>query len=294
MSEEVATEATEATVEEVAEVVAEETPEEEVTENVAPATEEVAQEPPPDFSKQFSAIAKKERSLRKREEALKGLEARIKELESGSGQLSEIQKMAAENPAALLGRLGINYDELTQQVINEGAPTPEQGLKLENSKLRERLEKLESVYESQQEESKRIKMDKARNTLIDNVKTFIDNDDQYELVKHEGAYELVAEIMQAHFIKNEEIMPYSDAARIAENHFEAESERFLGSKKVQEKWRAKYQHAEEAEETQAPADTGGPKTLSNKHAAQKTEPLTGLEPKEESLRRIAQMIRWGE
>ena len=269
-----------------------------VTEEAPPAEEQVVEEPPapeaPDFSRQFAAIAKKERALRQREATVKDLEARIQELEGSSGKYGEIERLAKENPAAILGQLGIDYDELTQQVINEGSPTPEQGLKLENSKLRERLEKLEGVYESQREAAERQQLETARNTLVDNVKTFVNNDDQYGLIQHNGAHELVAEVMQQHYIKTQEVMEYSKAARIVEDHFENEAERLFGSKKVQEKWKARFAATEEQIETPAETTKERPKTLSNKHAAQKTEPLTGLETKEESLRRIAQMIRWGE
>ena len=279
-------------VEEAVEEATQEGQSEEVQEEVAPEPER------PDFSRQFAAIAKKERALRQRETVVKGLENRVKELEGSQGQYGEIERLAKENPAALLTKLGISYEDLTQQVINEGNPTAEQTLTLENSQLRERLEKLEGVYENQRAEARKQSLETARTTLVDNVRNFVENDDQYDLVRHNEAYELVAEVMQQHYIKTKgpdgrgEIMEYSAAAKVVEDHFESEAERYLGSKKIQERWKAKMAPAEpEApQEAAAPANNGGPKTLSNKNSAQTTERDTGMLSRAESLQRMAQML----
>ena len=104
--------------------------------------------------------------------------------------------------------------------------------------------------------------------------------------------------MHHHYIKTKgpdgrgEIMEYSAAAKVVEDHFESEAERYLGSKKIQERWKAKMAPAEpEApQEAAAPANNGGPKTLSNKNSAQTTERDTGMLSRAESLQRMAQML----
>lgn len=279
-------------------VQAEEAPSQEVVEQAVEesaaeqAEEQVQAKEEPLASRQFAAIAKKERALRKRESAVKQMEARIAELESSQGQFGEIQRLAKENPAALLSQLGISYDELTQQVINEGNPTEEQQLRLQNEKLQARLEKIESAYDEQRKDAETKRLDRARATLVDNIKNFVDNDEQYALVKHRGAYDLVAEVMQQHYIKTKEIMEYSDAARIVEDHYEQEAEHYFGAQKLQERWKAKLAPAEQeaSQEAAAPANNGGPKTLSNKNSAQTTERDTGLLSRAESLKRMAQIL----
>ena len=109
------------------------------------------------------------------------------------------------------------------------------------------------------------------------------------------AYGLVAEVMQQHYIRTKEIMEYSEAAKMVEGHFESEAERYLGSKKLQDKWRATSQKEPEQKATSEaePAKSSRPKTLSNENTAKKTEPSSGvLESKEKSLERVAQLIRW--
>jgi len=257
---------------------------------------EAAPEPEkPDFSRQFAVIAKKERELRRREEHVKELETRIGDLEKGNSQLGSLRELARDNPAKILQELGISYDDLTQQVINEGNPTAEQELKSENTVLRERLEKLESVYKERQEVEENQRMETAQKQLVDNIQKFVNDSDGYDLVQSKGAYDLVAELMRQHYIQTKEIMEYSRAAQVVEDYYESEGESYFGSKKMQDKWRAqlepKAEEVEEATSEQAEQSTKTrPKTLSNEHAVQQTENSTGLLSREQSLERIARML----
>tara|TARA_R110000744_G_scaffold98714_2_gene190909 strand:+ start:4631 stop:5491 length:861 start_codon:yes stop_codon:yes gene_type:complete len=265
----------------------------EAAEEAAAEEQAPVEEPKPEFSRQFAAIAKKERALRQRESSVKQMESRIAELEGSQGQFGEIQRLAKENPAALLAKLGINYDELTQQVINDGNQTEEQGLRRQNEQLQARLEKIEGVYEGQKKDAEEKRLDTARATLVDNIKNFVDNDEQYSLVKLRGAYDLVAEVMQEHYASsNGEILEYSAAANVVEAHYEKEAEKYFGAQKIQDRWKAQMVPAEpEAPQEEAvPANNGGPKTLSNKNSAQTTERDGGMLSRAESLQRMAQML----
>jgi regulator of replication initiation timing len=270
--------------------------EEAVEEAVAEATEEQpAVEEKPDFSRQFSAIARRERELRQRESRMKEMEARFSEVEGYQNEYSGIQELASKNPYEAMKKLGIDYDALTQQVINEGEPTADQQLRLENEALRARLDKLEGAYNEEHKQREQAQAQAARNKLIDNVRQFVDDGGDYEFVQANDAYGLVAEVMQQHYIRTKEIMEYSEAAKMVEGHFESEAERYLGSKKLQDKWRATSQKEPEQKATSEaePAKSSRPKTLSNENTAKKTEPSSGvLESKEKSLERVAQLIRW--
>ena len=270
--------------------------EEAVEEAVAEATEEQpAVEEKPDFSRQFSAIARRERELRQRESRMKEMEARFSEVEGHKNEYSGIQDLARKNPYEAMKKLGIDYDALTQQVINEGEPTADQQLRLENEALRARLDKLEGAYNEEHKQREQAQAQAARNKLIDNVRQFVDDGGDYEFVQANDAYGLVAEVMQQHYIRTKEIMEYSEAAKMVEGHFESEAERYLGSKKLQDKWRATSQKEPEQKATSEaePAKSSRPKTLSNENTAKKTEPSSGvLESKEKSLERAAALIRW--
>ena len=157
--------------------------EEAVEEAVAEATEEQpAVEEKPDFSRQFSAIARKERDLRQRESRMKEMEARLSEVQGHKNEYSGIQELASKNPYEAMKKLGIDYDALTQQVINEGEPTADQQLRLENETLRARLDKLEGAYNEEHKQREQVQAQAARNKLIDNVKQFVDDGGDYEFV----------------------------------------------------------------------------------------------------------------
>jgi len=289
------------TEEAVQEAPAEEAPSAELMEEVAEeATEapEAAEAPPeperPDFSRQFAALARKERAIRQKEQEMANFAKQREQYEGTSTRLADLQRLAKENPAKLLGELGINYDELTQQVINEGNPTEEQQLRLENEKLQARLGKLEEVYDNQRQLAEQAQVSAARTQLVDNIKNFVDDSSTFEMVQHHDAYGLVAQVMQEHYNTTKEVLEYGDAAKLVEDHFMAEAERYLGSKKLQERFRELDKPRESETPEAAEQAVKRVKTLSNGDVAKKTETSgSTLESKEKSLERVAAMIKWG-
>jgi len=289
------------TEEAVQEAPAEEAPSAELMEEVAEeATEapEAAEAPPeperPDFSRQFAALARKERAIRQKEQEMANFAKQREQYEGTSTRLADLQRLAKENPAKLLGELGINYDELTQQVINEGNPTEEQQLRLENEKLQARLGKLEEVYDNQRQQAEQAQVKAAHTQLVDNIKNFVDDSSTFEMVQHHDAYGLVAQVMQEHYNTTKEVLEYGDAAKLVEDHFMAEAERYLGSSKLQARFRELDKPRESETPEAAEQAVKRVKTLSNGDVAKKTETSgSTLESKEKSLERVAAMIKWG-
>lgn len=289
------------TEEAVQEAPAEEAPSAELMEEVAEeATEapEAAEAPPeperPDFSRQFAALARKERAIRQKEQEIANFAKQREQFEGTSTRLADLQRLAKENPAKLLGELGISYDDLTQQVINEGNPTEEQQLRLENEKLQARLGKLEEVYDKQRQQAEQAQVKAAHTQLVDNIKNFVDDSSTFEMVQHHDAYGLVAQVMQEHYNTTKEVLEYGDAAKLVEDHFMAEAERYLGSKKLQERFRELEKPRESETPEAAEQAVKRVKTLSNGNVAKKTETSgSTLESKERSLERVAAMIKWG-
>ena len=288
------------TEEAVQEAPAEEAPSAELMEEVAEEaaeTPEAPEAPPeperPDFSRQFAALARKERALRQKEQEIANFAKEREQFEGTSTRLADLQRLAKENPAKLLGELGINYDELTQQVINEGNPTEEQQLRLENEKLQARLGKLEEIYDKQRQQAEQAQIKAAHTQLVDNIKNFVDDSNTFEMVQHHDAYGLVAQVMQEHYNTTREVLEYGDAAKLVEDHFMAEAERYLGSKKLQERFRELDKPRESETPEAAEQAVKRVKTLSNGDVAKKTETSgSTLESKEKSLERVAAMIKW--
>lgn len=288
----------------VQEAAAEEAPSQELMEDVADEAVESAEAPEapeappeperPDFSRQFAALARKERALRQKEQEMASFSKQREQFEGNSTRLADLQKLAKENPAKLLGELGINYDELTQQVINEGNPTEEQKLRRQNEMLQERIQKIEDIYTKQREETEQYQIKAAHTQLVDNIKNFVDDSNTFEMVQHHNAYSLVGEVMQQHYNTTKEVMEYGHAAKLVEDHFMAEAERYLGSSKLQARFRELDKPRESETPEAAEQAVKRVKTLSNNDVAKKTETSgSTLESKEKSLERVAAMIKWG-
>ena len=285
----------------VQEAAAEEAPSQElmaeVAEEAAESTgeAEAPSEPEkPDFSRQFAALARKERAIRQKEQQFAQSEKQREQYEGNSTRLADLQKLAKENPAKLLSELGINYEELTNQVINEGNPTEEQKLRRQNEMLQERIGKIEDVYKQQRVETEKYQIQAAKTQLVDNIKNFVDDSSTFEMVQHHGAYDLVAQVMQEHYNNASEVMEYGDAAKLVEDHFMAEAERYLGSSKLQERFRELDKPRESETPEAAEQAVKRVKTLSNDNVTKTTETSgSTLESKEKSLERVAAMIKWG-
>jgi len=288
----------------VQEAAAEEAPSQELMEDVADEAVESAEAPEapeappeperPDFSRQFAALARKERALRQKEQEIASFSKQREQFEGNSTRLADLQKLAKENPAKLLGELGINYEELTNQVINEGNPTEEQKLRRQNEVLQERIQKIEDIYTKQREETEQYQIKAAHTQLVDNIKNFVDDSNTFEMVQHHNAYSLVGEVMQQHYNTTQEVMEYGHAAKLVEDHFMAEAERYLGSSKLQARFRELDKPRESETPEAAEQAVKRVKTLSNSDVAKKTETSgSTLESKEKSLERVAAMIKWG-
>ena len=285
---------------EVAEVQAPEQPQPEAVEAQPEVqAEEPAAAPTPEPEvdveqvKRFRALAKREREIRGREQALK-------ERESAAPQRNpydDIQTLARTDPLKAMKSLGINYDELTHQVINDGNITGEMKLQRENETLRERLDKIESQFSDRVKQDETQRYETAYGSFIDEIKGFVKNSDSYELVSKTDAYQDVANVMQGHYNDTGEVMSYADAAREVERSLEAIADRYLGTKKIEDRYRAKWapsaQPDQPAEQAEPEAIPNRPKTLTNELAHGRSESQTGLMSREESLKRMANLLRGG-
>lgn len=263
-----------------------------------PETQEAAapepkQEYDADAVRKFRALAKRERELRSREQALKERESAPQR-----NPYDDIQMLARTDPLKAMKSLGINYDELTQQVINDGNVTGEMKLQRENAALRERLDNIESQFSERVKQDEKLRYEQAYGSFIDEIRGFVKNSDSYELISKTDAYQDVANVMQKHYDDVGEVMSYADAAREVESSLEAIAEKYLGTKKLEDKYRAKWSTSATTEEPveqdkQEPPASNRPKTLTNELAHGRSESQTGLLSREESLKRMADMLRRG-
>ena len=227
-------------------------------------------EPAPDpFSRRFAQLAREQKKLRQERDEMKRLQ---QELDSRKGTVSsfdDLQRLARENPYEVMQKLGLDYEALSRQVLQDGEITPEQKMAGEMKRLRDEIEsmKAERAELVKQEEAKKYQDTYGR--FVDEIKSFVDNTSEFDFVKANNAYHVVAEVMQEHYNSTQEVMSYDDAAKMVEDYYEAEAEKYLAVPKLEQRLKERYAPAKtepvagQAEEEAQASEKRPPKTLTN-------------------------------
>jgi len=228
------------------------------------------EEPAPDpFSRRFAQLAREQKKLRQEREEMKRLQQEMQANKQSIGSVDELRQLAKEDPYKLVKELGINFKDLSQQVINKGEITPEQKMAGEMKRLRDEIDAMKAERQKLAEEKEAEVNARTYAGFIDQIKTFVNNGDQYEFIKANDAYGVIAEVMQEHYNQTQEVMDYADAARIVENHYEAEAEKFLKVSKFEQRLKERYAPAQtepvagQAKEEVQTSEKEPSKTLTN-------------------------------
>ena len=227
-------------------------------------------EPAPDpFSRRFAQLAREQKKLRQERDEMKRVQ---QELDARKGTVSsydDLQKLARENPYEVMQKLGLDYEALSRQVLQDGEITPEQKMAGEMKRLRDEIDamKAERAELVKQEEAK--KYQDTYSTFVDEIKSFVENTSEFDFVKANNAYHVVAEVMQEHYNSTQEVMSYDDAAKMVEDYYEAEAEKYLAVPKLEQRLKERFAPAKtepeagQAQEEVKASEKTPPKTLTN-------------------------------
>ena len=246
------------------------------------------------LSARFAALSRKEKSLREQER-------RVKEAEQRLRLLDDQDRLAKEDPLALLDKLGITYEQLTDHVLGLGAPKDPLAL------VQQKLDALERQRAEEREQAQRADTEQKLNQFKRTIRATIDTDaDKYELIAAEEAYDDVYDLIEQHFEQTREVMPIERAAQLVEDHLYAEARKLTKAKKLrallasddavrdteQKKGTPGQANPERVEDKSAPVDSA-PVTLTNGHVSV-ANPLPQAQrlSEEESKRRAAALLRW--
>ena len=194
------------------------------------------------------------------------------ELDARKGTVSsfdDLQRLARDNPYEVMQKLGLDYEALSRQVLQDGEITPEQKMAGEMKRLRDEIDamKAERAELVKQEEAKKYQDTYGR--FVDEIKSFVDNTNEFDFVKANNAYHVVAEVMQEHYNSTQDVMSYDDAAKMVEDYYEAEAEKYLAVPKLEQRLKERYAPAKtepvagQAEEEAQASEKKPPKTLTN-------------------------------
>lgn len=209
-----------------------------------------AAKPEDRMSPKLDILIKREQQAVMRERAAKQKELEIdqkmQELEAKLSRYSEFESVK-EKPKKALELLGLDYDQLTQSMLNEGDITPEIRIKKLEEKWEQKWkqdsderQRQKEAQELQQKEALKAKESEFKSEIKDYIQ---ENKDRYELIAFEDADELVYDIIDEHYNRtiNEEtgigkIMPIADAADRVEKHLEAKYNKSKELNKVKSLW----------------------------------------------------------
>ena len=266
---------------------------------VEAAPQEEAAPEVPDFSTQFAALARKEKSFRATQESQKGLESKLAEMQAKLDDHESRGGLAKTNPLEFLKRNGVDIADLLHQDINGELPDETvfsnrlEMLEKQNKELHERLENEQKDASSKKEAGE-------WGEFVDQVTKFVDNDSKYELIRAGNMQWMVPQLMRDYFQKQNEEITAEQAADLVEESLEESLSGYFGSSKLQEKFRSAMSAQESPQEDSAGVAgeepkkaKDRPKTLTNQLASGQTEKSTGLLSRDDSLELIARKLREG-
>ena len=244
------------------------------------------------FSRKFAALSRREKDIRAKEAEyeyrMRELEERLQELQNPPEEpQAPIEERLRRNPFETLEELGLGYDKLTELALNDGQLTPEMQMKLMRDELengyKSKFEELEARLSQKEEEEEYNKYESIENNFKQEIESFVNGKNEFELINANEASDLVYEVIEEHYNDTGRVLELDEAAQAVESYLEDELEKLMSLGKV----KSKFSPRQEQVFKRQPSPT-----LSNAHSAQAYQRADRPLSNEESVREAAKLIRW--
>lgn len=200
------------------------------------------------LSSQYAVLARKEKALRakaaQQEQAFKAREAAL------AARESEVSNKASFDPSkfislddlksnayATLAKLGISYDDISEQAI--AAQSPEaQAYSRMRSEIQEELRALREEQDrtrKQIENSQTQAYQQALKQITLEVNDLVNKDPNFETVKHAGATNDVVELIERTFQEEGKLLTVEEATQAVEDYLVEEALKMSNIKKVKDR-----------------------------------------------------------
>ncbi len=243
----------------------------------APAESPQAETKAPDeaLSSHYAILARKEKALRQREQQLRAKEAATRAQEEAAkappkpafDESKYIPKdRLTQDPFAVLGELGLTYDQLTEFAMN--APKQEQimmsnelkALKAELAALKGETEQTKKTFQ----ESQDLSRTQAIASIKAEVSSLVRQDPSLEMIKSTSSIDDVVGLIEKVYDTDGILLTVEEAAQEVENYLTEEALKLSKLKKIQQRL--------QPSNAAAPKTTGQPqktplKTLTNSIAS---------------------------
>lgn len=238
------------------------------------------------FSKKFAALSRKEKQIKSQEKAL---ELRMKEIEAKEAKAlassSDISERLKKEPLKLLEESGLSLQQLAEMALNDGKPTAEMIISDKEKAIQARIDALEQKLQQKEREAEESRLEQAISGFKTQIKDVISKNDNYELIRAQGADDLVYDVISAHHEETGEILDINKAADLVESHLLEEVKKHLNLSKI----KGLLQPTPPVQQKVAPPAL---KTLTNSSAATATTVARRPLSNEESIAQAAQLIKW--
>lgn len=203
----------------------------------APKAPEITAETSPQDSVRIAALLRREKLLQKRSRELQERERLLKEQETSYSPWKEASELAKTNKLKAIEKLGIGYQDLTQQVLNDGNLPPDvlAAQKAEEIVSR-RLAEIEVRQKEAQAEATRTQYANAMKHIDAEAKSMADASDKFPLVKELEAFHDITEHIEKTFHETGKILSVEEAAQIVEQGLFADLEKLFKIEKIRSKF----------------------------------------------------------
>lgn len=254
------------------------------------------------FAQKFAALTRREKAARAREAEI---ERRLAEIEEMKAKVEDTYKskyidpeVLERDPLGVLNSRGLTPEKLADMILNDGKQSPERMIQEYEAKLAARIEELDRKYEEKlsakelEEEQKKVQA--VTDNFVKELTTFVNDTEDYELIRANNAVELVYETIDKYYNEtvdengeNGTILSNKEACDLVEEYLLDEA------KKVWEKANKKLSGAFAPKQPEVQEQKGQSPTLSNAMSASASKSADpSLLPDDVSKREIAKLIKW--
>lgn len=184
------------------------------------------------YDKKLAELTSKFDGLSRRERMLLQKEREIQEKAQGVEQFESLKKLAKENPAQLMEKFGLTYDQLTDYFANQ---VPEDETTKTVGTLKREIEELKKQIELEKSQGQEREIVKVKTQKLEALKNLANKEDSpYGLISSFGSYEDVLTHMGQHYQATGEILDDETAMAAVEKQLEENLRELAKSPKVRQ------------------------------------------------------------
>lgn len=192
-------------------------------------------------SSRFAALSKREKSLLRRAREITTKEKMLEQELARFRPYQEIEALKGKNKLEAIKRLGISYEDLTNEYLSGGQPNSEQqALSRAEELVQEKMSEFEKRHQETINKAQQDQYNSALKQIRANAESVAAQEsDTYALVKQHGAYDTVTALIEEKYKAEGVVLPIEEAMKMVEQDLHDRTFETLKSLLKVEKFRSK-------------------------------------------------------